>query len=512
MDDFIKKNKEFWSQFKTKSGDKKLLIEEPGRIMITHANAVFSIMINQAKGYMPVWLCGENCEGKKLIRSYCPNAEIITTKEWPFIKAYSVLVAVIKFLKMVFTRDILGFNYAGIRYGDIVYDAYLFENRVATIKKIDLKILKIIAKCIFRHIKIKKVLKNENYFGVLVSHLIGISSGIMARCALRYGYQVYLRTGHHRSVLQLLKGLESAYDYPITAHPTDVDRIITQAGPDLEKIFLKTLGDEIIGKGNANSVNAFSKNSSFYDNRASFNSDYKLDQNKKNVFIMLHIFNDHPHSHFQWMLFKDYYDWLIQTLNFAKTNIKVNWIFKQHPSIKNYVTKDVDFNKVFKNLPKNIAYIDENRQINTQSLIYCADLIVTCLGSAGFELPAMQAIPSLVASDNPYTGLGFALEPRTKKEYFQILENADKIEKIDSLAQKRARAAFIYIYKISNVNMSVCPILSQAEEKDKNIKQRYWNMVCNQYATKKDTILKELDQYISEIAKPEFKRLRTYEL
>jgi hypothetical protein len=507
MDEFIRKNKAFWSQFETKHGEKKLLIEEPGRVMITHANAVFSIMINQAKGYIPVWLCGKGCEERKLILSYCPEAKIITTKKWPLIKIYSLLVAFIKYLKIFLTKDILGFHYDGIKYGDIVYDDYLFENNVATIRKIDLKILKIIAKCIFRHIKIKKTLNSGNYFGVLVSHLIGISSGVMARCALRYGYHVYVRTGHHRSRLQLLKGVENSYDYPLTAHPDDVDKIITQAGSNLEEIFQKTLEEEIIGKGNANSVNAFSKNISFYDNRIAFNYDYHLDPNKKNVFIMLHIFNDHPHSHFRWMLFKDYYDWMVQTLNFAKTNNKVNWIFKQHPSIKNYVTKGVDFNELFKDLPQNITYIDENKQINTQSLIYCADLIVTCLGSAGFELPAMKAIPSLVAGDNPYIGLGFALEPKTKKEYFQILENADKIDKIKPEAQKRAQAAFIYIYKISNVNMSVCPILSQAEEKDKNIRQRYWNMVCSQYTTKKDVILKELNQCIQEISKPKFKRL-----
>lgn len=461
---------------------------------------------------MPVWLCGKDCEEKKLITSYCPEAEIITTKKWLSIKIYSALIAFIKYLKILLTKDVLGFHYDNVKYGDILYDAYLFENSAATIKKIDFKIIKIIAKCVFRHIKIKKVLHSGNYAGVLVSHLIGISSGVMARCALRYGYSVYVRTGHHRSRLQLLKGIESAYDYPITAYPKDVDKIIAQAGPKLEEIFQTALEEEITGKGNANSVNAFSKNNSFYDNRIAFNSDFCLDPNKKNVFVMLHIFNDHPHSHFRWMLFKDYYDWMVQTLAFAIKNNKVNWIFKQHPSIKNYATKDADFNKLFSDLPQNVVYIDENKQINTQSLIHCADLIVTCLGSAGFELPAMKAIPSLVAGDNPYTDLGFALEPKTKKEYFQMLENADKIEKISPEAQKRAQAAFIYIYKISNVNMSACPILSQAEEKDKNIKQRYWNMVCNQYSSKKEAILEELNRYIQDVSNPEFKRLKTYEL
>lgn len=509
MKEFIEKNREFWSQFKVKNNGQKLLIEEPGRIMIMHANAIFGIIINQAKGYSPVWLCGNNCREKELIRSYHPNTEIITTKKWRFIKLYSVVVAFLKFLKILFTRDILSFRYNGVKYGDIVYDAYLFENQVATIRKIDFKILKISAKCIFRHIKIKKVLRNGNYVGVLVSHLIGISSGVMARSALHYGYQVYLRTGHHRSQLQLLEGTKSAYNYPLTAHPEDIDKILIQTGENLQNIFNKTLENEIAGNGNSNSVNAFSKNNFFYNDRTSFNHDYNLDPRKKNVFVMLHVFNDHPHSHFRWMLFKDYYDWMLQTLNFAKTNNNVNWIFKQHPSIKNYVTKDINPKELFQNCPNNIVYLDEDKQINTLSLIHCADLIVTCLGSAGFELPAMQAIPSLVASDNPYTNLGFAIEPKTKEDYFKALDRAYMAEKIAPTAQKRARAAFIYIYRMSNVSMSACPILSQAQEKDKNISQQYWDMVCDQYTTKKETILEELNKYIQEISRPEFKKLIT---
>jgi len=222
---------------------------------------------------------------------------------------------------------------------------------------------------------------------------------------------------------------------------------------------------------------------------------------------MLHVFNDYPHSHFHWMIFKDYYDWFIKTLDFAKKNNKVNWIFKQHPSINDYVTKDVNFKKLFFKCPDNVIYIDENRQIDTRSLIYCADLVVTCEGSAGFELPAMGAIPSLTAGDNFYTQLGFALEPKTKEEYYKILSNAHKIKKLFSQQQKKAQAAYIYIYKISRVSFTACPQLSFSQTKGKNINSWYWNKVRNQYSAKKNTILKELNCYIKAVRKPGFKKL-----
>ena len=222
---------------------------------------------------------------------------------------------------------------------------------------------------------------------------------------------------------------------------------------------------------------------------------------------MIHALNDYPHSHFRWMIFKDYYDWFVQTLKFAKTNNKVNWIFKQHPEIKHYNIKDVNFNKLFSKCPNNVIYIDENNQINTLSLIHCADLIVTCLGSAGYQLPAMGAIPSIAAGDNFYTQLGFALEPKTKEEYFGILNRADKIEKLTTQAQKRAQATYIYIYRISRVKLSICPAAPTPEEKDKNINPQYWKEICNQDSAKKNTILKELNCYIKAVRKPGFKKL-----
>ncbi len=508
MKEFITENRKFWSQFTIKDSNKKLLIEEPGWAMILHPNAIFAMIINQARGYTPVWLCEKNTQEHQLLRSYFPNAEILTTRiKWLPRKLYATVIAFFKFIKILFTKNILGLHYDKVKYGDIIYDVYLFENEVATIKKVDFKIFKIIAKCVFRHLKIKNILQNGNYAGVLVSHQVGICGGVMLRCALRYGYHGYLRCGDQQSALQYLKKPNEVYNYAYKPSTSDVNQIIAQLGPTLKKVFSEVLKKEIAGEGSAEGTSAFSKNNKYYRNRASFNKDYGLNPNKKNIFIMLHAFNDHPHSAFRWMIFKDYYDWFVQTLEFAKKNNKVNWIFKQHPSIKYYITKDVDYNKLFSKCPDNIIYIDESRQIDTRSLIYCADLVVTCLGSAGFELPAMGGIPSVTAGDNFYTQLGFALEPKTKKEYFKTLSKADKIEKLTPQAQNRAKAAYIYIYKISRVSFTACPQLSFSQTRGKNINKQYWDKVLNQYSTKKDIILKELNFYIKAVRKPGFKRL-----
>jgi len=511
INNFIKENKKFWSQFRPKNNGKKLLIEEPNHPGIAHANAIFARIINQAKGYVPVWLYESHFQSEEfgLFRSFFPKAKIMKPpKKTNFQRLQIGIIARLKLFKIYLTRNILDFHYDGVRYGDILYDSYLRKNKIATIRKINYKTMKrLIAFCIFRHIIIKNILHNDNYAGVLVSHQVGIRSGVMLRCALRYGYKGYLRSGrYHEPSFQCYKTLNDVYNHPHKASTIDINRII-RLGSKFEKLFLEIFKKQVSGKGSWDALNAFSKNFIYYTNRTSFNKDYKLNPSKKNVFIMLHAFNDHPHSHFRWMLFKDYYDWFVQTLEFAKKNNRVNWIFKQHPSIKWYTVKDVKFKDLFYKLPKNIVYIDEERQIDTRSLIHCADVVITCQGSAGFELPAVNAIPSITAADNKYAGLGFAIEPKTKKEYFEILKRVDTIKKLSPHQQKRGQAAYTYIYQLSRVSLSTCPNLSISQDRDDNIKSWYWKKAAKLYQERRNTFLKEVKNYIQEIAQPNFKQL-----
>ena len=510
--DFIYQNRVFWSAFPAKACDKKVLIEEPSIPMINHANAIFSVILNQAKSLTPVLLCN-NAENTELLKSYVPTAEFTSFPKvsW-FDKIKMKLAAIWKFAIMFLTKDILSFSYDGVKYGDIVYDTYLARWSVATIRVIDKRLLRIIYGCICRHETIRKILFSDNFDAVLVSHQVGMRSGVILRAAIRYGYKGYLRAGHHLSTLQYFEKPDEVYDHEYKPFPEDVDRIIAKLGSEFSDAYKSIFNKHVSGKGDKDAIYAFSDGNKYYRDRVSFVREFGLDAQKKIVFVMLHAFNDHPHSHFRWMLFKDYYDWFKRTLDFAKQNSSVNWIFKQHPSIKFYVTKDVSFDSLFSNCPDNIIYIDENKQIDTRSLIYCADLVVTCAGSAGFELPAMGGVPSLTAGDNFSTGLGFALEPKTKKEYFQILSNAQNIKPLTPEQQKRAQVAYMYIYQFSRVYMPACPVATMEDEKDnRNQQSRYWGKVAELYRTSGEVIKNLVRAYIDEVARPDFKQLNSLE-
>jgi len=509
-DKFIKQNQKLWSNYIPKESGSKILIEEASIPALTHLSALFSIILNQGKKYTPVWIFNETYDSE-LMQSYVKTSKSICLPKLHLKKVYLLLMSALLFFKAWYSNDILSISYDDVKYGDIVYDTYLNQKQVGTIKKNDIRIILIIYFCIIRHERISKILRSDDAFNaVLVTHQIGLNGGVMLRTALRYGYTGYLRAGHNLCTLQKLESLDEVYDYPYKPHPKDIDQIFASLDKDFNSVYERIYKQQTLGKYSMDALYAFSEKNKYYCDRNSFDLDYKLDCSMKNVFVMLHAFTDHPHSHFRRMIFNDYYDWFIQTLNFAKKNNTVNWIFKQHPSIRYYPIKDVSFSDLFLDTSKNIVYIDENNQIDTRSLIHCANLVVTCMGSAGFELPAMGGVPSVTAGDNPYSNLGFALEPKTKEEYFTILRNANNIESLSPEQQKRAQAAYMYIYDYSKVNMSACPIMSHAEEKDKNMFSWYWKKCIAIYDIKSDTILKELNRYISEVSNPNFKRLSSF--
>lgn len=508
MQRFIKINKELWSDFTFRQNGKKILFEEDNLAPISHANAVFSIILNQAEGLTPVWLtAGEG--NLTYFKSYVPCAQMTSLpKRGFFPKIRMLFVSAYKFIGLWRRQNILSFSYDGVKYGDILYDTYLTKYKLGTIKRINLKLIPIIYSCICRHQDILKILRSDDFQAVLVSHQIGVYPGVMLRVALRYGYDGYLRAGHHQSTLQRFKEVDQVYDYEYKPFPSDIESMLRLEKSALEIKYNAVREKQTAGAGDKDGLYAYSAMNKFYADRDSFMADYQLDPKKKNVFIMMHALNDYPHSHFRWMIFKDFYDWLLQTLDFAKEYSEVNWIFKQHPSIRFYPVKDVDFAGIFSGCQKHIRYISEATQIDTRSLVYCTDLVITCLGSAGFELPAMGGIPSLTAGETFYSGLGFTHEPRSREEYFEKLKSLPQILKpLTPDQQLRSKAAYVYIYDLSRVDLACCPVLSLEQEKASNLNQWYWTEVMKLYGRHRTLLKGQIKEYIRCVSEPGFMRL-----
>jgi len=71
--------------------------------------------------------------------------------------------------------------------------------------------------------------------------------------------------------------------------------------------------------------------------------------------------------------------------------------------------------------------------------------LLTSQGSAGLEYPCF-GIPSIICGDAYYQGLGFTLEPKNEKDYYEIINNINEVilKGLSSEQIQKARSAFYF--------------------------------------------------------------------
>ena len=499
-------NRDFWSRLDSQELPIGDLLVEPssGVAYIDHILCVSGLLVGYAKNLNLAWL---NSSSKiELMRSYCPKAKDISDSHLTVIQKFKVAFAVCWiYLQINFGKSLITCGYKEIKIGDLIYDAYLRKFSVATISSKTYKLALLIYEAVTEVEKNRRLLVGGQYKGVLVAQQITLSAGILLRVAINLGLEGYLCSGGNRLMIKKYGQMEDIYEHQYKPDLKDLIRIANMKSfPEDFEAVMKAQRSGSLG---GDSPFAFSGDKKIYTNRIDFSQHFNLSIEKKNIFVMLHAFTDAPHSQHKGMLFKDYYDWFITTYQFAIDRPEFNWIFKQHPSIQFYPTKDVDFNLLFSSVPPHVSYIGEDRQVNSESLMHCADLIVTCAGSAGYEFPAFCGVPSIIAGDNFYRGLGISYEPNSICEYFSMLSDPQIFTPLSRDKILLAQAFYLYINKYAQVDLTAVLPLSLREQNNPNIDKYYWNDVANIYRLSADKIYVDCKQYIDIIRRADFKRL-----
>jgi len=508
--DFTRANKKLFSKIPTSKGSNGLLLVEPQRHpIISHANAVFARIIKEAKGLNIGWIDTGVQQIQERLASYDSNSRTVSLTNLTWLDSLTVIFKfVFSSVRILLTGDIRGFSLDGIPFGDILYDSYLARFKVATIPKVNKGVLTTLFSLIKNYWQFKRTLLDYNASAVLVSHQVGLSSGVLMRTALSLGVPVYLRTaGNNKAALNLFNSLSEIYQYPYRPRPVDMQMLSSLSGERLNKDFHDLMTGRTRGLGDEDVSRAYSKNKRVYRSKSEFAEEFKVSETKPFVFVMLHAFNDYPHSHFGQMLFKDYYDWFVKTLDFAKTKPDINWIFKEHPTATLYPTHDISLPDHFIKSPSHIIFLDADSSFNSKSLLHLADAVVTVLGTAGIEFAASGGIPSILTGATSYSGFGFTVEPKTQREYFATLSNIENIDRLTKDQQDTARKCFLYIQRYSYVPFSWSPLCSLEETRDSNLDSYYWQRVTKSYTKNPEIFIPEFKKYVKYTHKTEFSRL-----
>jgi hypothetical protein len=230
---------------------------------------------------------------------------------------------------------------------------------------------------------------------------------------------------------------------------------------------------------------AFGTSKRTFTDRESFCAACGLDGWKPIVFVMLHMFNDYPHSHFgRPMIYQDYFDWFRKTLDIAKEVHSVNWVFKEHPAAAYYVTRDVDLREIFKgNQSRHVHLLTADADFNARSLRYLAHAVVTCVGTAGLEY-ATQGIPCILGGESGYSGFGFTMEPKDEGEYTAILRRIDELPRLSSAQIRAAKlTAYFYFCVMESARFYFCPEFTDKEitEGGRDFERRLWQEAAAQF-------------------------------
>jgi len=180
-------------------------------------------------------------------------------------------------------------------------------------------------------------------------------------------------------------------------------------------------------------VRAFSRGKIAFGH-AALERAYALTSARPLVVLMAHVFADAPHA-FAGMLFRDYYDWFTQSLALLRSNEEINLLVKEHPSAPSYGERGF-LRRVMSG--QGCEHLLLREDVHTDTVLRCADYVVTCGGTIGIEF-AVFGKSAVLGARPPYAGLGFTIEPSSLEEYRAMLSSS--IQRLPPLSPQETLTA-----------------------------------------------------------------------
>jgi hypothetical protein len=308
-------------------------------------------------------------------------------------------------------NDVINIKLGNLIVGDLIYDTYLRYHSKPTINIKDKFLLKIIISSIYIYNKSNIFLKSNSIDYLFTSYAAYSHHGIVARLALIYKVKV-ISLGSYEN---LFNYIHQGFPYHLknfNNYKTELDNIELKL-----KLKLKEKARNLL----QSRINGINDPALPYMNKSPF-LNYKIDSNfftqnnKPRIVIWVHDFFDSPHVR-GWLLFEDYYEWLLFILDSADTEMN-DYYIKVHPN-----SSDLNLNVIKSLLIKfeKIRLIPKN--ISTKQLVdEKIDLVITNHGTVAHELPLFK-VPVLCSGNNPHVSFSFSHTAKSKEEFLKIIRN-----------------------------------------------------------------------------------------
>lgn len=322
-------------------------------------------------------------------------------------------------------EDLINFKKKQILFGDLIYNSYLRKNFKPTVFNInDEELIQEFIRANKYFDKIYNYFKKNSVDYIVSSHTYYYECAIPYRIGSKFKSNLIkiLDTGIGYQNYSLFK-LDRKFNLNFPPYYNYKEFFVNQIKNKSEalKIGRKIILKRIDGKIDANI--GFMKKTSFKKEKKNI---FNNKNNKIKIVLFAHCFFDSPHR-FRYLLFNDFYDFLISTAEFVKKNKNFELYIKPHPySMKENQKYFKQLKKIYLNVD-NIKFIDS--KISNLSIINSKpDLVLTCHGTVAHEM-AYFKIPVINAGDNLHSNYDFSLNPKSKKDYFKMIKNINVYSK-----------------------------------------------------------------------------------
>ena len=347
------------------------------------------------------------------------------------------------------TRELINFKIDNIEIGKNVYESYVRYKKNVLPDKLNFSLYYFLSKILYSNYLINKILDKKKYMYLVQAEKQFMPFRILFQNALKRKITIYTRYGSGNFSVRRYNNFNNINSNRAKINKKVVkfyyknykNKILLNFKNNLRNDLINSIGSEIYQK--------FNKNKNLL----------KIINNKKDICklfnwkiedpIVLVLSHNLVDGNFQnkWNLFDNNQEWLEDTLKVIKKTKNINWIIKPHPSEEIYNakinTKDI-FNKIIDYENKNIKLFPINYSV--KNVYKFIDIVVTSHGTAGYQYPPLGK-KVIVCGDTYYSGHGFNVEPQTKKKYFFLLLNINKIKPIKK-SQVEKSVIFSYVFKI----------------------------------------------------------------
>jgi len=355
----------------------------------------------------------------------------------PFLLMFSISCALFSFSKLRVPRDVIQLRHGKIKAGDLIYDQVLRSTKLPTIRSLGFPIFFTLVRSWYYYFQYEILFKTSQFAFFIATHTAYPQYGLLCRVALSHGVKVLETTDIQMSLFDRFdQGSLPTYHQGIhdsIRNSLNADDVIPEYRENVAREKLaKRFNSEL------DQIDAIKAYSGKVYTRNELLATLRVSTKTKIGFVLSHVFVDSPHLSSS-MLHNDYHCWLVSTIDSCTRSEGIIWVVKPHPSAALYGEHGMVESLVDGARANNVFICPPD--LNTRSLVNCADVLVSVHGTAGLEFSCL-GIPVVLAGTPFYAGFGFTHEPDSVERYEEIIKSAAVIKPLTAEQVKTALQVF----------------------------------------------------------------------